>query len=168
MSAARLLCGLLLAAHLIAAAPLEVPFFRQEKNGCGAASVAMVAHYWAARGAAQPAPQPRAVYERLYDAGRHGIALADMRRYLGELGYRAFTFRGAWDDLTEHLAKGRPVIVGLRKTPEKDLHFVVLTGAEEERVWMNDPTRKRPRRVGRNDFEKQWEPAGRWILLATP
>ena len=25
---------------------LDVPFLRQKKNGCGAASVAMVLHYW--------------------------------------------------------------------------------------------------------------------------
>lgn len=164
-------CILLLAASLGIAAetPPGVPFFRQAKNGCGAASVAMVVHYWAGHGNSRPAaPPPDRIYERLYDAGRGGILLADMRRYLAELGYQAFTFRGEWKDLEQQLARGRPVIVGLRKAPSKDMHFVVVTGAREGRVWLNDPTRKRPHRMQRAEFEKRWEYGDRWLLLATP
>ncbi len=172
MSVARAACGLLLAAISAAGAgaPLDVPFFRQARNGCGAASVAMVAHYWSRHGAKQPStlPSPRDIYARLYDPGRRGILLADMRRYLAELGYRAFTIRGEWEDLERHLARGRPIIVGLRKGPSKDLHFVVLTGADQDRVWLNDPTRGRPHRMKKAEFEKRRAFAERWILLATP
>lgn len=176
MNAARALRRLLpavifcLAGEAAAGGPLDVPFFRQAKNGCGAASVAMVAHYWGSRPAQQrvAAPSPEQVYQRLYDARRRGILLADMKRYLEDLGYRAFTFRGRWTDLEGHLAKGRPMIVGLKKSRSKDLHFAVLTGAETGHVWLNDPTRKQPHRVARAEFEKQWDLAGRWVLLATP
>lgn len=172
MSRALAACGVLLAAGfgMAAGAPLEVPFFRQAKNGCGAASVAMVAHYWSRHGAKEPAatPSPQRIYAHLYDSERRGIPLADMRRYLAQLGYRAFTFRGQWQDLERHLSKGRPVIVGLRKGPSKDLHFVVLTGTDGKRVWLNDPTRSRPQRMKRAAFEKRWTLAERWMLLATP
>lgn len=143
---------------------LTVPFFRQQKNGCGAASVAMVAHYWSP----QSAPAPEAVYDRLIDAERKGILLAHMKSYFEELGFQAFTLKAQWTDLHAHLAKGRPIIVGLREGSRRRLHFAVLTGIEDEHVWLNDPTRKQTSRTGRARFEKQWAGADRWILLATP
>jgi ABC-type bacteriocin/lantibiotic exporter with double-glycine peptidase domain len=105
----------------------------------------------------------------LYDAERKGILLAEMKRYLEGLGYHAFTLRGRWTDLETHLAKGRPLIVGLKKSARsKGLHFAVLTGAESGWVWLNDPTRSRPNRMKRSSFEKQWRAAGEWLLLAAP
>lgn len=145
---------------------LDVPFFAQEKNGCGAASVAMVAHYWGGRTATPPSPAQ--VYQQLYRADRHGVPLADMKRYLEDHGYRAFTVRGEWADLESHLSKGRPVIVGLKPKRSKGLHFAVLTGAGGDYVWLNDPTRKRPSRVKLAKFEEQWGYADHWMLLATP
>ncbi|HSB13009.1 MAG TPA: C39 family peptidase [Bryobacteraceae bacterium] len=149
---------------------LDVPFFAQKKNGCGAASVAMVEHYWSGRPAKQSAtaPSPEQVYQQLYQPDRRGILLADMKRYLEDHGYRAVTLRGEWVDLERHLSKGRPVIVGLKPGRSKGLHFAVLTGTEGNHVWLNDPTRKRPNRVDQAKFEKQWEFADRWMLLATP
>lgn len=148
--------------------PLDVPFFRQEKNGCGAAAVAMVAHYWGSRVGPPELPSPKQIYQRLYDAERRGIALAGMKRYLEELGYRAFTFRGERRDLEGHLSKGRPVIVSLKKKTSRGLHFAVLTGVEADHVWLNDPTRTRPSRVKQAEFENQWQSADRWVLLAAP
>jgi len=151
-------------------APLDVPFFKQEKNGCGAASVAMVANYWGARLAKAPGAilPPKQVYEQLYTPALLGISLADMKRYLEELGYNAFTFRGEWTDLNGHLSKGRPIIVALKNGHSERLHFAVLVGTEGDYVWLNDPTRKQPNRIKQSDFEKQWTSADRWLLLAAP
>jgi len=153
-----------------AGATLDVPFFPQQKNGCGAASVAMVVHYWRSRLAQPPAAAPSAeqVYQRLYDADRRGILLADMKSYLEELGFRAFTLRGQWADVEQHLAKGRPIIVALRKERTTGMHFAVVIGAEGNHVWLNDPTRKKASRVQQAAFQKQWEMADRWMLLAAP
>lgn len=159
--AVALVCTL---AAIAACEPLTVPFFRQQKNGCGAASVAMVAHYWDAA----KAPAPEAMYDRLIDAERKGIRLADMKSYLEELGFQAFTLHGKWSDLEQHLGKGRPVIVSLQAGRTKRLHFAVLVGIEDEHVWMNDPTRKSAHRTERKKFEKQWAGAEHWMLLATP
>jgi predicted double-glycine peptidase len=147
---------------LLGAAPLQVPFFPQAKNGCGAASVAMVMHYWGSR------PEPGLVYHELYDAEHHGIQLASMKRYLEQAGFRAFTIQGGWADIQEHTAKGRPVIVGLKRNRRMPMHFAVVIGAEGDRVWLNDPTRKKAAAVKRRDFQKQWEQADRWMLLSTP
>lgn len=163
MSRARALLLVLTCFSLRAAEPLDVPFFRQEKNGCGAASVAMVAHYWGSG-----APPPEQVYRKLYRAEQSGVSLADMRRYLEELGFQAFTLRGQWVDLNGHLSKGRPVIVGLKSGRAKRIHFAVLIGVDGDRVWLNDPTRKQSHHVKQADFVKQWESADRWLLLAAP
>jgi peptidase C39-like protein len=163
----RLVAVCFLAVSVCAAAavtpqPLAVPFFRQAKNGCGAASVAMVMHYWGQR---QP---PGNIYHSLYDAERRGIPLAGMKRYLEEAGFRAFTLQGEWADIQEHLSKGRPLIVALKGDRLKMMHFAVVTGAGTDRVWLNDPTRKKSKLVKRAEFEKQWQNAGRWLLLSTP
>lgn len=164
---------LALATMAVAAAtnpPLDVPFFRQQKNGCGAASVAMVMHYWAARGAVEPPEVPSAeqTYQRLYDERRKGILLADMRDYLHQHGFQAFTFRGRWSDIRQHLARGRPIIVALKPGRTRAMHFAVLVGLVDNDVWLNDPTKKKARRLTRTEFERHWELAEHWMLLASP
>jgi ABC-type bacteriocin/lantibiotic exporter with double-glycine peptidase domain len=152
-----------------ASQPLKVPFIQQKKNGCGAASIAMVAQYWQSR-SAMPivTPSPEQIYQHLYKSDLKGILLADMKRYLEDLGFRAFTFRGQWSDVERHLAKGRPIIAGLKKERSHRMHFAVLLGAEGNRVWLNDPTRKKVSHQKQVEFKKQWELAGRWMLLAAP
>jgi predicted double-glycine peptidase len=150
--------------------PLDVPFFTQQRNGCGAASIAMTMRYWANQPGHEQvsAPPAKQVYQRLYHPERKGILLADMKRYLEEAGFRAFTLRGQWSDLEQHLAKGRPIVVGLKQKSSGQLHFAVLIGTEGDRVWLNDPTRRKASRVKLAEFSRQWELAERWMLLSTP
>lgn len=144
------------------APPLRVPFVRQMENGCGAASVAMVARYWGLD------KHPEQVYRDLYQPEQKGILLSDMQRYLEQSGFQAYTLRGEFDDLERHSAKGRPIIVALKKNRAKRLHFAVLLGVENGRVWLNDPTRKKASRLKRESFLAQWNAAERWMLLAAP
>jgi predicted double-glycine peptidase len=171
-TARRICFGLVMGLTLGAAdvAPLEVPLFRQEKNGCGAASVAMVAHYWSKHGAhpAGTIPAPEEVYRQLYDKEKKGILLSDMKRYFEDRGFHAFSLRGQWSDLERNISKGRPIIVGLNRNKAERLHFAVLIGAGNDQVWLNDPTRKRPHVLKRAEFEKQWAAAERWMLIAAP
>ena len=162
-------CILLTAAMLHAGdrAPLDVPFYSQQKNGCGAASVAMVAHYWANQAGVE-SPPPLEVYRSLYDESRQGVPLSGMRTYLERLGYRAFTFRGEWTDLVKQTGRGRPVIVGLQKNEHAELHFVVVTGVSLSEVAVNDPAKRSARKVQRGAFARQWAQAGSWMLLAAP
>lgn len=171
-SACGWLLALLLAAPASAASvtPLELPFHRQQKNGCGAASVAMVMHYWEAQPShsLEASPAAKDVYAALYQPELNGIPLAEMKRYLEGNGLRAFTLRGRWTDVEQHLAKGRPLVVGMKSGQNKPIHFVVLTGVDSSTVWLNDPTRKKPYRLARAKFEKRWALADQWMLLAVP
>ena len=161
----------ILVATLVQAAsqPLTVPFFKQEKNGCGAASVAMVMHYWSGQQPGAPTyPSHAEVYGSLYDADLRGIPLVEMKQYLEGHGFRAYTLHGLWTDLEQHLEKGRPLVVALKKKDSAPIHFAVVTGTASDRVLLNDPTRKGTTRMKRADFEKQWSRADSWLLLATP
>src|ERR1700730_4036845 len=121
--------GVLFAAHP-SGVWLDVPFVKQEKDGCGAASIAMVMQYWQAQHG-QPvngASDASQIQRTLYSAKAHGIYASDMERYLQEKGFRTFTIRGEWEDLKQHLEKGRPLIVALKPVSGGALHYVVVTG----------------------------------------
>jgi len=45
------------------------------------------------------------------------IPLVEMKRYLEEQGFRAYTLRAQFADLTAHVEKGRPVIVSQKNAP---------------------------------------------------
>jgi ABC-type bacteriocin/lantibiotic exporter with double-glycine peptidase domain len=153
-----------------AGTPLEVPHLRQEKDGCGAASVAMVMQYWERSfPAVVPASKPPGeVYRELFDAKLGGVRLRDMKSYLESAGFQVFTFRGELADLDHHLARGRPVIVALAGKPAGDMHFAVIAGLDGRHAWLNDASKKNPSRIRRDRFDREWANADRWLLLATP
>jgi len=170
-------CGPLLAADL-PGVWLDVPFVKQEKDGCGAASVAMVMQYWQhqqGQGASADSDAAR-IQHVLYSARAHGIYASDMERYFRENGFRTFTIRGAWEDLKQHLDKGRPLIVALkpggsgplRFSLQTPLHYVVVTGMEQETIMVNDPAQRKLLKQDRSEFEQEWSAAGKWTLLALP
>jgi len=150
------------------AAPLKVPFHRQETNGCGPASVAMLQDYWAAHTAGFAPAAESELHSSLPVTGRQGTLLSDMRRYLDTREYHAFTFQAAPSDLTRQISKGRVPIVALKNKASADLHYVVVTGLDGRKVWLNDPAKRGPGSVDRRKFEKGWTRAGNWMLLAVP
>ena len=162
-------CGSLLAADL-PGVWLDVPFVKQEKDGCGAASIAMVMQYWQAQ-RGQPAndtSDASQIQRTLYSAKAHGIYASDMERYFQEKGFRTFTIRGEWKDVEQHLGKGRPLIVALKPASGGALHYVVVTGLGPAVVMVNDPAQRKLLQQDRPSFEREWSAAGKWTLLALP
>ncbi len=151
---------------------LDVPFVRQEKNACGAASLSMVMQYWSRERRADPAADADAasIQRALYSPKAGGIYARDMARYLENHGFKAFVFRGDWQDLKHHLAKGRPLIVALGESSRSPLHYVVVAGMDwgQDLVMVNDPARRKLLKQDRRTFERQWSATGRWTLLAVP
>jgi uncharacterized protein YvpB len=166
------LCGVVFAAQG-SGIWLDVPFIKQEKDGCGAASIAMVMQYWQKQ---QPASNisdadPDVIQRELYSNKAHGIYASDMERYLQQHAFNTFAFHGKWDDLKQHLEKGRPLIVALKPLPgETALHYVVVVGLDWEQnvVQVNDGAQRKLLKEDRTRFEKEWKPAGNWVLLALP
>lgn len=152
---------------------LDVPFVQQEKNGCGAAVIAMVLQYWQRQ---QPHQQdldadPAQIQRALYSSRARGIYASDLEHYLQEHGFRTFVVKGDWDLLRQHLEKGRPVIVALKPSKgEPSLHYLVVAGLDwsSNLLLVNDPAQKKLLKVERRSFEKEWSAVGRWTLLAVP
>jgi predicted double-glycine peptidase len=168
----RLICILCLCGFVFAATPgvwLDVPFIKQEKDGCGAASIAMVMQYWQAQGGKSSDQTSDAVQiqRTLYSPKARGIYASDMERYFQDNGFRTFTIRGEWEVLKQHLDKGRPLIVAL-KPATGALHYVVVTGLGADAVTVNDPAQRKLLRQERPTFEREWNAAERWTLLALP
>lgn len=152
---------------------LDVPFVKQEKDACGAASIAMVMQYWLrqqGRAAGENAGAAQ-IQRVLYSRKAHGIYASHVERYLRQQGFHTFAFQGAWEDLAQHLQKGRPLMVALKPSGNAvPLHYVVVAGldSEEGHVLLNDPARRKLLKQDRPGFEKEWSAAGNWTLLALP
>jgi len=175
------LCGVLFAAEP-AGLWLDVPFVQQEKDACGAASIAMVMQYWLKQQAkpADAESDPREIQRALYSRQAHGVYASDLERYFQQHRFQTFAFHGTWDDLQQHLAKGRPLIAALKPEsghallPGAPLHYVVVVGLEPGRspdqdvVLLNDPAQRKLLKQARSTFEKEWSATGNWLLLALP
>jgi ABC-type bacteriocin/lantibiotic exporter with double-glycine peptidase domain len=152
---------------------LDVPYVKQERNGCGSAVIAMVAQYWAHNGAQVPpeATDARCIQKKLHTQRQAGIRASDMERYFQANGFRTFVFRGSWEDFTPRLSKGQPLIVCLKENGAGNpLHYVVVVGFDWDRnlILVNDPAQRKLLKMPRSVFEKQWGGAQNWTLLAIP
>ncbi len=151
---------------------IDVPFVQQQKDGCGAAVIAMVMQYWQQHNAepATPASDSGHIFAALDSKAAHGIYAADMLRYFQQNGYRTFAFSGEWADLERHLAKGRPLIAALKPGSGLPLHYVTIVGLdpEDHTVLLNDPAQRKLLKEDARHFEEEWKAAGHWTLLALP
>ncbi len=165
------LCGVVVAANP-PGVWLDVPFVKQEREGCGAASIAMVMQYWARHeGRDAKAVDAAEIQRVLYSAEGHGIYASDLERYFQQHGFRTFAFKGEDADLKQHLAKGRPLLVALKPSGgNAPLHYVVVTGLnwDEKVVMINDPAQRKLLKLEQSSFEREWSAAGKWTLLALP
>src|SRR5215469_3756796 len=85
---------------------LNVPFVGQDKDGCGAASLAMIIQYWQQEKAipANPSFDYSHIESALLSRSAHGIFASSMVQYLQQHGFSAFTFTGDPDLLEHHIA----------------------------------------------------------------
>jgi ABC-type bacteriocin/lantibiotic exporter with double-glycine peptidase domain len=151
---------------------LDVPFVGQTKDGCGAASIAMVMQYWEHQ-LGQPVSagaEPGQIFHALYSEASHGIYASAMARYFQSNGFRAFAFAADWMDVERQLHYGRPLIVALKPDSGSALHYVVVAGLDqpEQLVLVNDPAQRKLLKEDQSQFEREWKAAGNWALLAVP
>jgi ABC-type bacteriocin/lantibiotic exporter with double-glycine peptidase domain len=149
---------------------LDIPFVKQGKDECGAASIAMVMQYWHLKQFRSGNPTAEQIQHAVRSEAAHGIYASEMVRYFQRNGYATFVFAGDWSDLKQHLEKGRPLIAALKPGSMAPLHYVVIAGLDPERqlVLLNDPAQRKILKEDRSRFEQEWKGAGRWTLLALP
>ncbi len=122
---------------------------QQYDFSCGSAAVATLLTFQYDR----PTPETT-VFVAMYRAGdqaqirSQGFSLLDMKRYLESLGYRADGVRVSLDTL---ISVGIPAIALISDHGYR--HFVVVKGADRDRVLIGDPALGR-RVLSRRDFEK--------------
>ncbi len=165
------LCGIVFAANS-AGVWLDVPFIKQDRDGCGAASIAMVMQYWQHQqhGPISPGADAAHILRVLHSDEAHGIYASAMVRYFQQSGYRTFAFSGAWADLQHHIAQGRPLIAALKPDASSTLHYVVVAGIDpvQDVVMLNDPEQRKLLKEDRKQFEQEWKATNDWTLLAVP
>jgi ABC-type bacteriocin/lantibiotic exporter with double-glycine peptidase domain len=166
--ASLFLAGLLMAAE--GGVWLDVPFVKQEKDGCGAASIAMIMQYWHRQKHEVVSADLPQIEKSLYSEKAHGAYASGLKRYLDDHGYATFIFRADWSDLEQHLKKGRPLIVALKPRGQSELHYAVVAGLDpvQNIVLTNDPAQRKLLKQSRSDFEKEWKATDNWTLLAVP
>ncbi len=155
---------------------IDVPFVHQPREGCGAASIAMVMEYWAGQQGVAPGIDPgpasnvAVIQRQLISPREHGIAAEKLGLYLRQHGFQVFALKGGWNDLEEQLRKGRPLIAALRPRGQSELHYVVIDGVDPTRglVTMNDPSERKLLTRERTGFEREWSATQNWLLLAVP
>jgi len=151
---------------------IDVPFVAQPREGCGAASLAMVIQYWERQlgHATSQISDANYIQRVMYSPGAHGIYASDLESYLRQHGFRSYAFRGDLELLRQHLAKGRPLIVALKPSRQSLLHYVVVDGIElsQGTVSVNDPAQRKLLKMESSRFEHAWLGTRNWTLLALP
>lgn len=148
---------------LAAVLTLPVPFVAQEKDTCGAASLAMVLRFW------DQAASQEDIARALLKPELHGIAGSRLADFARERGLQAVAYAGDLEQLKDFVQKGRPLIVALA-TRGGRYHDVVITGFDDDKgaVIVNDPASGAGRRIRRDAFERRWAASGHWTLLVLP
>ncbi len=151
---------------------IDVPFVRQPRDGCGAASIAMVMQYWEAQQRAQAGARSDvdAIERELHLSRQQGIGAEQMEMYLRRHGFDVYPLNGSWNDLEEQIGKGRPVIAALKPSGQSELHYIVIDGIDGAHglVTVNDPAERKLLTRERAGFEREWSATHNWMLLALP
>jgi hypothetical protein len=150
-----------LAASLLVALAMQVPYLPQSEDLCGGAAAAMVFRYW---GDAHADPEQ---FASLVDRHAGGIADTALVAAIAARGWHVDRFSGSVGRLREEIERGHPVILLIQDRPYR-YHFVVVTGAHDSTVILHDPARGPAQRMGVAALLKAWAPTGFWSLVVTP
>ena len=144
------------------AVSLDVPAIKQPYNLCLATCVSMVLKYWGLD------VSPKAIADRI-PVYRDGVTGQDLQHVVERSGFRGFLIQPPFEDLLEHLRKGRPTVVSLPSRGDSR-HAVVLTGFDDRTrsLLLIDPASGKKRSLDYATFQRKWETAKRWTFLIVP
>ena len=140
---------------------LDVPFISQSEALCGGAAAAMVLRYWGERGLSAES------FSHLVDRSAAGIRTDALVSELRSRGWMAAALAGTGEAIDAELRRGRPVLTLIEDRPGR-FHYIVVVARTPDAVVFHDPARAPLRVVGREEFERRWQPAKRWMAVVVP
>lgn len=143
----------------------DVPFFPQEENYCGPASLASVLGYWGHNVTQEE------VTREIYTPQIKGAITVDLANYAKRKGLDADSYRGDLEKLKEEVDKGHPVILFLHMgnpiVPRR--HYIVAVGYDESRkAVIAYSGREKDILIPYEEILKSWERTGYWTLVVLP
>jgi hypothetical protein len=144
---------------------VAVPFFPDDTDQCGPATLASVLTYWGIQA------DPQALKEEIYLPRLQGTLPLDLLLAAQARGLKAEIYQGSLDNLKSELAEGHPLValldLGVVIFPQG--HYVVVTGYDDQRqgVYVHSSLEKDVF-IPYDRFLRSWAKTGRWTLLATP
>jgi ABC-type bacteriocin/lantibiotic exporter with double-glycine peptidase domain len=145
--------------HLIAG----VPFYAQEKDRCGPASLAGVMNYWKIR------VSPAEISKTIFSESARGTLDVDMIVFPQKRGLRTEQYSGGMTDLRKKIDNGYPlvVLVDYGFWVYQREHYMVIVGYDDKGIIANSGTVS-GKFIPENDFVKAWEKTNFWTLLIKP
>lgn len=144
---------------------VAVPFFPDNTDQCGPATLASIISYWGIR------TDPETLKQEIYLPRLKGTLPLDLLLAAQERGLQAEIYRGNLDNLKVELDAGRPLValldMGYAIFPQG--HFVVVTGYDDQRqgVYVHSSL-ERDAFIPYEQFLHSWDRTGRWTLLVEP
>ena len=142
-----------------------VPFFPDDTDQCGPATLASVLTYWGIPS------NPQALKEEIYLPRLRGALPIDLLLAAQARGLRAEFYSGSLDNMRAELKAGHPLVaflnLGYAVFPQG--HYVVITGFDDQRqgVYVHSGL-EQDVLLPYERFLRSWEKTGRWTLLILP
>jgi len=140
---------------------LDVPFISQSEALCGGAAAAMVMRYWGARGLDADS------FAHLVDRTAAGIRTTTLIDDIRRRGWVATAISGSNEAIARELSDGHPILTLIEDRPGT-FHYIVIIGATPRAVVYHDPARTAFRTMSREEFDRRWSAAERWMARVVP
>lgn len=142
-----------------------VPFFPDNGDECGPATLAGLLSFWGT------SVSQADLTTEIYDPTLHGTLPIDLLQAAAGRGFTAQLVHGTMPALQAELTAGRPVIVQLNLgTGWLPIgHYILVTGFDEDAARIIAHSGTRPDRpFPYRTFLREWNGAGNWMLTVQP
>jgi ABC-type bacteriocin/lantibiotic exporter with double-glycine peptidase domain len=143
----------------------SVPFFPDDTDQCGPATLASVLTYWGVPS------DPVTLKGQIYSSRLRGSLPIDLLLAAQAHGLVAESYKGSLDNVRSELEAGHPLVAFLNLGYEffPQGHYVVITGYDDQRqgVYVHSGL-ERDEFLSYDSFLRAWEKTGRWTLRIVP